>query len=409
MKKLFLPLFVMMSASLYAASTTETVEVDGLERSYIVYTPSSSSKSHSVIVALHGLSGSAEGYAERLDAQAVSDLHNALVVFPQALPEQNSEVKTALQTMKSAGLLPEEMDVKNSWGAGARMSADKIKELAGSSASLLNFVIPGIMKKGYGELNEEVDDVHFINVILDNLSKNYKANDSIFVAGFSMGGAMAYKYAYSEGSKAKKICVMNGFVGDGVDTTGRAINKPLLIFHSEADEVVAYNGGMFNGSVSNAINTIAYQNGCMMSLSIQKMEDTADDGNLVTRMEYNCEEGKEIVFFLSDNADHGQVLNDQENDVDMLKEMDKFFYPSANAGNENIAEEATLQCYPNPVEDKLYCERSGRCVVADLTGRVVLSADVEEGEIDLSQLSAGYYIFTLKTKNETLRARIVKK
>lgn len=408
MKKLFLPLLALVSMQAFADTKTESVVVDGLERSYLVVTPSHPvATTHSVLMVLHGVSGTAEDYAKIFNAQAISDFHDALVVFPQALPEQDSENLKAVDNMKKLGVMPEELEMKNPWGAGARISAATIKEMAGDAAPLLSFVIPTIMKKGYGELNESVDDVKFLNTVISNLQKSYGANNDIYMAGASMGGAMVYKYAYSKESKAKKICAINGFVGAGVDTTGMAINVPVLMFNSKSDGVVKYEGGMFNGPIESTIASIAGQNGCGTA-SVKDLSNVKDDGNGVVERVYNCKEDKLVQCFISSSVGHTVILNAEENDIDFILEMEKFFYGASHAGVENMGA-ATLAVYPSLVTDMLYCGESGACEVADLMGRVLLSAEVVDGQIDLSDLQAGYYIFTLKTANGALRARILKK
>lgn len=394
----------------YATSKTETVVVDGLERSYLVYTPSgfSNAQSHSVLMVLHGLNGTSEGYAEMCNAQYISDSHNAIVVFPQAVEEQSSEIKNSVAMMKQMNLLPAEMDIKYPWGAGARISAETMKEMAGALASLLSNVMPTVMEKGYGELNETVDDVKFINLIYENLQANYNANDSFFVAGASMGGAMAYKYAYAESSKAMKICVLNGFVGAGVDTVGKAIRVPALIFHSKADAVVKYDGGMFNGPILPTINIVAAQNGCGAAEK-KAVADIHDDGNTVEEYDFACDEAKKVVYFESDNAAHTDFLNIRQNDVDFLLEMEKFFYNKAATGCDDNLAELQLSFYPNPVENALYTTEDGACVVKDLTGRIVFSGEVVDGTVDLSSLSAGVYFFSLENGKSVKTARIVKK
>jgi Poly(3-hydroxybutyrate) depolymerase len=394
----------------YATSKTETIEVDGLERSYLVYTPSgfNKSQSHSVLMVLHGLNGTSEGYAELCNAQAISDMHNALVVFPQAVEEQSSEIKSALTTMKKFGILPAEMDIKYPWGAGARISAETMTEMAGTMSSLLPALMPTVMEKGYGELNETVDDVKFINLIYENLQTSYNANDSFFVAGASMGGAMAYKYAYAESSKAMKICILNGFVGAGVDTVGKAINIPALIFHSKADAVVKYEGGMFNGPILPTVNTVAAQNGCGAAEK-KAVANVKDDGNTVEEYDFACDEAKKVVYFESDNAAHTDFLNAQTNDVDFFVEMSKFFYNKNVTGCEDYLAELHFSVYPNPVENELYSSEDGSCVVKDLTGRTILSGEVKDGKVNLSSLSSGIYLFTLENEEGAGTVRIVKK
>ncbi len=412
MKRIFIALCILLSTqlSVNAESKKVTLEVDGLERSYLVYTPSGFDKSHghSVLMVLHGLNGTSEGYAELCNAQMLSDVNDALVVFPQALEEQSSEIKGSVALMKQMNLLPAEMDIKYPWGAGARISAETMTEMAGALASLLPSMMPTVMQQGYGELNETVDDVKFINQIYADMQNNYNANDSFFVTGASMGGAMAYKYAYDKSCKAMKVCILNGFVGAGVDTVGKAINIPALIFHSKADAVVKYEGGMFNGPILSTVKTVASQNGCGDPVE-KAVADVMDDGNTVVEMDFSCSAGKEIVYFESDNAAHTDFLNAQTNDVDFFVEMEKFFYGKSVTGNDDNLADLQLSFYPNPVEDALYTTEDGLCSVKDVTGRTLFSGEVVNGTVDLSSLSAGVYFFSLENGKGVKTARIVKK
>ena len=412
MKRIFIALCILLSTQLNANAESKkvTLEVDGYERSYVLYTPSGFDKthSHSVLMVLHGLNGTSEGYAELCNAQMLSDVNDALVVLPQALEEQDSEIQTALATMKQFGILPAEMELKYPWGAGARISLEAMQEMAGASAAILPMIMPNVVNKGYGELNEEVDDVKFINQIYADMQKDYNANDSFFVVGASMGGAMAYKYAYAESCKAKKICVLNGFVGGGVDTVGKAIDIPALIFHSKADQVVKYEGGMFNGPILPTINTVAAQNGCGEGTQ-KDVADVKDDGNQVVRTDFACAEGKEIVYYESDNAAHTDFLNAQTNDVDFFVEMEYFFYGKSFVGCDDHLADQQLSFYPNPVVDMLYTSEDGLFSVKDLMGRTIFSGEMSDGAVNLSSLPAGVYFFSLENGKGVKTARIVKK
>lgn len=411
MKKLFIPLFMLLAAQhSYADSKTETIEVDGIERSYLVYTPTKTDNpaSRSILIFLHGLGGAAEHYARVCNAQVVSDTHNALLVFPQALPEQNDEIQLAVNTLKNS--FSDDLDFKNSWGAGARVSVETIKQMAGPMASMLPLLIPNVMERGYGELNESVDDVKFFNSIIETLQKSetYRANDTVYMAGASMGGAMTYKYAYSDECRAQKICILCGFVGGGVDTTQKALKVPALIFHSKADSTVKYAGGLFNGPVLETIQTITSQKGCGEGVTTD-VPDTKEDGVRLTKTEYNCSEENEVVYYESDVISHSMILVEQVNDIGFITEMERFFYGSVSLGVDEIGAN-TLACYPNPVEDKLYCPEEGRCEVFDWSGRLLLSDNVERGVVDLSLLPSGSYLFRLTNREgEMKHTRFVKK
>lgn len=219
MKKLYTTLvLVILIISSFAASFTETITVDEYERNYIVYTPDSYTPEadYPLLVLLHPLGYSAKDFADISYPQYISNNNNAIVVFPEALNEHNEEVKKGIELLQQRGSIPEGFSIEYVWGAGTRIKYDTIVAMAGNEYSfLLSLVLRKSKAAGYAEPNDIIDDVKFINEVITRMQLFYHVNSDIYVAGASMGGAMAYRYAFSKNNKAKKVAVVHGYVGEG--------------------------------------------------------------------------------------------------------------------------------------------------------------------------------------------------
>ncbi len=413
MKKTLLSLSLTLAATMsFATSETKTLTVDGKERSFIVYKPTiAQNEALPVLMLLHPYSMTSQQFAEYANAQTISDKNNALIVFPQALDEQDTEAKTALSLLGNfkenldPALKDYDLSEKNVWGAGLRIETDFIPS---SYTSIAQMLLPNIISAGYVELNKSVDDVKFLNELFAYLKTDFNANDTLYIAGADLGGALAYKYAYSEGCQAKKIATGNAFVAAGVDTTGVAINVSMCIINSLGDSIVKYNGGYFNGPIQPVVESIAARNGCAEGVT-QELPDVADDNNTVSLTTYASTEGKTVYFYLSDNIQHNTFLQKGTNDIDFIEVLEKFFFPEIlQSIAENSAANAWL--YPNPASETLRCAENGAYRISDLSGRTLLAGETTiNADIQISTLDNGYYLFQIQTEDGTRRCQFIKK
>ncbi len=409
MKRLFTLLFLLIGLSLYAVESVQQTNVDGYDRIYYVFTPSSfnANEQYSAMILLHPLGMSAETFMTMCNPQEISDKNNTVVVFPEALDEQDSEIISAINALSKADALPAGAGTEKVWGAGARISLDDIKKMAGPLASMLSVMYKGIVAAGYAELNKNVDDIKFLNTVISELQLNYHVGNTIYMAGASMGGAMTYRYAFTPNNKVSKIAVINGFVSAATDTT-HALAKPVCIFHSINDEVVSYTGGLFNGPIAQDVQTIANKNGCG-SYTSMAIPDTKADNITIYKAEYTCSQDQEVYFYLADNASHYQILNKNDNDLDYVEEVEKFFFHKQSLDNKEI-KQTTITLYPNPATDELYCSvEEGEYEILNLLGQRCMKGELAGGSLSISQLKEGEYIFILQTEAEIIRTRLVVK
>jgi DNA gyrase inhibitor GyrI len=77
--------------------------------------------------------------------------------------------------------------------------------------------------------------------------------------------------------------------------------------------------------------------------------------------------------------------------------------------------ETTMYFYPNPVENVLNVGIKNQentaleATVYDMTGRVMLSQKIQNGQIDMSELVAGAYLVQIMHETEELSFKILKK
>ena len=76
-----------------AEMTTKTISVDSQNRTYLVYTPASVSKTDTtpLIVFMHPNGMTASQFATAFNIQSVSDMTKSIALVPEALDEQDSE------------------------------------------------------------------------------------------------------------------------------------------------------------------------------------------------------------------------------------------------------------------------------------------------------------------------------
>ncbi|NCC99733.1 MAG: T9SS type A sorting domain-containing protein [Bacteroidia bacterium] len=397
MKKLLLTtlLFcVMLSAY---ASTKIEFTLDGKSRAYVLYSPSSvnQSETYPLAILLHGLGQTIETCMDAVTAQNIADNNSTYLVLPQALPEQDENIVSVVG-MYNADF---QTSIKTSaWGAGA--SAEVNDVIPPDVQALFCTLYPSICAAGKIELNANVDDVKFINTIIDQLNNDseiYIDNDRIYMAGLSLGGAMAYKYTFSDNSQINKVAIASGFVGASVDTTG-VLNIPIMVLHSRTDETIPYEGGSFNGSIENTVKSWVNKNS-HANPNIYQIGSGAEGTTI-----YNYIESPRVLFYKIENALHNLS---NVNGFDPLTEIWKFFNNIPLGVND--AKTDKLDIFPNPADDILYTSEDGTYTITDLSGRVLRKGYTDEYSIDLKGLSRGRYIVGVTTDTETYKAVLLKK
>ena len=230
-----------------------TLNVDGIERSYLSYIPVGLMDNIPVIIQFHGGSGtSKEAYYREGNLNGVADSEGILMIYPQA----DISTGSVWNTLHS--------------DEGNKVSAD---------------------------------DFGFIAAIIDRLGEDNRIDTShIYVAGYSNGAAMAYQIAchlndriagfvVHSGNFPLEEVINNEYPCDITDET------PGLIFNGTADMTRPLEGiPTYAVSVRDGAQWWAEQNN-----SVSKI--TSQDGD-IERTIYASEAGTEVQLFIVEGGGH---------------------------------------------------------------------------------------------------------
>ena len=230
-----------------------TLNVGGIERSYLSYRPVSLSDNIPVIIQFHGGSGtSKEAYYSEGNLNGVADSEGILMIYPQA-----------------------EISTGSVWNTLHSDEGNKVS----------------------------ADDFGFIEAIIDLLDEDNRIDTSrIYVAGYSNGAAMAYQIACHLNDRIAGFVVHSGnFPLEEVINNEYPCNiageTPGLIFNGTADMTRPLDGiPTYAVSVRDGAQWWADQND-----SVSKT--TSQDGN-IERTIYASEAGTEVQLFIVEGGGH---------------------------------------------------------------------------------------------------------
>lgn len=371
MKKTLLFAFsLLLAATTFAQQTSVSWDFDGTTRKYIQYVPSIYDGSESVplVVALHGLGDTIENFSG-VGFQFVADTANFIVVYPEALID---------------GLTG-----STAWNSGAGTFG----------------IYP----------NENVDDVGFINALIDTVSAHFNIDQNrVYATGFSMGGFMTNRLACELNNRISAFASVAGTIGSGI-TCNPGTDLRVCHFHSTADAQVGYGtdgGGVSNNffglSVSEWISFWTSNNGCG-NISLEGMfPDVASDQRTVDYLEYGgCNSGTRVVHYKAHGGAHDWLFR-PTNDLTYTLEIWKFFLglspDNLIEGELGIGEEkiAVIGLYPNPTGDVLRLENIETKIlnvsIFNTTGQLVKQISAVTNVVDVSDLKQGVYQLMVATE-----------
>ena len=393
------------TASLAVANPVKkTISVDGFEREYLVYAPSllAGEKADGIIVCLHGFGRTMNDFFEQYDVTDVADALNLVIVAPQALAEQDEHVKTQadfLSTLTGNPIL-----LNSVWGCGLSVKVSSF------GVNIIN-----------EELNQHVDDVNFIDRMIDEIIAGYSlSEDNVFVLGTSMGGYMTYQYALQKGDRLSGIIPIAGSMGLSIKGMDYGIKVPVCDFHSVTDEVVPYTGSfsenVFDVSLAKPkMEVLDYwratnATGEPVTEPIEYYPST--NGITVEKITYPSPDN-EVIHYKLDGAPHSYFFKKENGDcMDHVEEIVRFVqsHMTENPNNNPVIAVQKAFFYPNPVHDRVYLNvTNGVITVYDLTGRNIYSQSFTDGQADLSSLKSGIYIIHIRSGNTVQTGKLIKK
>ena len=258
-----------------AGDYTFTIEHNGATRKYFVHVPSSydASVQTPVLLNFHGGAGSAQGHATNTEMNAKSDEEGFIAVHPAGTRRD----------------LDPNRQYQRFWNLG-----------------------PGPDDPYYdpGDPIGEVDDIGFVNKILDELESNFNVDEKrVYVTGLSNGGFLIHYLACELSDRIAAIapiaCVFFTIPADC--NPSRAVS--VIQFHGTDDRCVLYDGGPSECgqekldrvfiSAAESIAIWAEKNNCSSTPIV-----TYQNGDVTCETYGNCDEGAEVVLCTIEGGGH---------------------------------------------------------------------------------------------------------
>ncbi|MFC2090842.1 T9SS type A sorting domain-containing protein [Bacteroidota bacterium] len=241
------------------------------------------------------------------------------------------------------------------------------------------FVAPNAVDMSWNSLIDEnpelpqpdVDDVGFINALIDTLSRRYQNVDHerIYVCGLSAGGIMTYTIASRISHRLAAIASVGGFMGKGIsDSYNRSVLMPVLHIHGTADNYVPDDlENQYRLSVDNTLAYFTDVNNCIRSSTILLPDIDTTDNTTVEKIKHTfCTDSINVVYYKIINGGHnwpGALIDygwegNKNGDINAGVEILNFFEDYTReipVGIENDINSGVLnliQNYPNPFTQK---------------------------------------------------------
>ena len=225
---------------------------EGIQRDYILYIPAIYDASEDVPLVLnfHGYGTNANQQMFYGDFRDIADTEGFILVHPQGTSLNGSQY----------------------WNVGS----------PGSSG------IP-------------VDDVGFIEALIDELANSYTINlDRVYATGMSNVGFMSFLLACQLSEKIAAIASVTGSMTfDTYDNCNAQHPTPILQIHGTSDNIVPYNGNTGSLSIDDVISYWVNYNNCDTNPTITTFPDLdPSDGSIV----------EHIVYTDGDNASTTELM-----------------------------------------------------------------------------------------------------
>ena len=243
---------------------SRSIDLGGLKRSYVVHVPKHHGENATVpvVLALHGATMNGPMMAWFTDLNHKADDAGFIAVYPNG-------------TGKRSSLF---------WNGG---------KCCGSA------------------VKENVDDVGFIDALLDDLMRSYPVDARrVYVTGMSNGGIMAYRLGAELSHRIAAIAPVAGSMGTEIISLHRPVS--VLHFHGTKDEFLPFEGGKGPKSVTGthflsvdqSIGVWVKANGCDEPPRVELLSKSGDEMT-VTRKTYGPgRDGAEVVLVAIEGGGH---------------------------------------------------------------------------------------------------------
>lgn len=359
--------FLSVLTSQSQVTIIDSIFVGGIYRNYRLYIPAiyNGSTARPLILNLHGYTSNAQQQQFYSNFMPIADTANFLMVYPNG-------------TLLSG---------QPFWNAGIS--------------------------------NTLVNDIAFLNALIDSLDLTYNINlNRVYSTGMSNGGFMSHTLACELSNRIVAIASVTG----SIFTTQYGSNchptrpVPVMQISGTADPVVPYAGSGNMMPIDSVVNYWVTKNNCNPTPVVTNVPNTnLLDGCTAVHYVYNGGNlGSTVELFKIINGVHawpGSPLNsvgtnmDINSAVEIWRFFNKYELSNLTAIDQNELFIKSLSIYPNPANSvlniKLDNETFLNIEISDVIGKVVLSEITQTHSISVEKLNSGIYFLTIKTESGT--------
>ncbi|MEI6408482.1 MAG: PHB depolymerase family esterase [Bacteroidota bacterium] len=265
-----------------------------------------------------------------------------------------------------------------------------------------------------GAQTQNIDDVGFINTLLDTLINRYKVDSTrIYATGFSNGALMTFRLADQLAQRFAAVAIVGGALIYSPWNPAKTV--PIMSIHSYADQVIAYNGntspmlGTFP-SQENVYNTVNAKYNCLNS------KDTVFyNSSSYTHIIYtDCPCNASIERYVTQDGSHswpGGAANGPfpiSNKINATYIIWNFFKKYTNdcavtkTEDAQKTNESVFSYFPNPVRDALtvLAKQQGKLLIYNQLGTKITEVPLLESEtiVPCDHLASGVYTLQFLNK-----------
>jgi polyhydroxybutyrate depolymerase len=252
-----------------ATDSSQTIDVGGVARQYLVHVPLSYDRARpaSLVLVFHGGGGEAAGMERISGMNEVSDRHGFIAVYPQGVDRQ--------------------------WKDGRDVPA------RGSGASLT-----------------EMDDVTFIAALISALESKYRIDPKrIYATGISNGAIFSLRLACDLGSEIAAIAPVAGSIPADFQDTCKGQPVSVMMINGTDDKLVPFRGGKVGGPfvgqgyvvpVAQTVSSWVSTDGCApVSRSFALPDADPNDGTTTAVQSFDrCRNGTAVQLYTISGGGH---------------------------------------------------------------------------------------------------------
>jgi len=369
-----LVVLMLFSGGVFAQSVTMYMSYGGVQRDFTVHLPTGYSNGQHlpVVFNFHGFTSNA--YQQELYSQmsTTADANHFIVVYPDG--------------------------VSNQWNVG-----------------------------WFGTYNTGVDDVGFVSKMIDTLSLLYHIDlNRVYATGISNGGFLSHRLACELSDRIAAIASVAGELTDSTEFYCHPSHKmPVMLIHGTADPTVPYAGLPGSFSIEQTISYWLNKNSCStVSDTVNVPNTNTTDSSTAQKIDYAACPSSEVLFYKIIGGGHtwpngiintgfGPTCRDFDGSTEIWNFFNRYTLSSTTAIHDISKDEAEINVYPNPVEDKLTIDMNTEIKtieVFNLLGEQVLTREIytAKAQLNIATLANGIYVLRINTPGFSLTRRIVK-